>query len=277
MSKRKRFGEILVEAGAVEPGVLAHALDRHKRTGKRLGQVLEEMKVISEKDIAAVLARQFGFKTVRGISRHAFSEEILALTNSEEALHKFIFPLKREGNNLFLAMVNPLDMETIDSLAFRTGTRITPCVTTPSEIHEAVSAHYLKRAEVEPSDWWRIVVADNQELARAAVAAALQKEGYSLVQAANGAEALNAIHHHPPHLVITDTVMPRMDGYQLFRMLQDKDNTRIIPVIALSSRSSAEEEAKLLDMGFFDFIPKPINPVRLLARIRRALKLVYEV
>jgi DNA-binding response OmpR family regulator len=46
-------------------------------------------------------------------------------------------------------------------------------------------------------------------------------------------------------------------------------------VIALSSKSTAEEEAKLLDMGYHDFIAKPINPVRLVARIKRALKLIY--
>jgi DNA-binding response OmpR family regulator len=66
-----------------------------------------------------------------------------------------------------------------------------------------------------------------------------------------------------------------MDGYAMFRALQANNSTRKIPVIALSSRSTAEEEAKLLDMGYFDFVPKPINPVRLVARVKRSLKMVY--
>jgi DNA-binding response OmpR family regulator len=46
-------------------------------------------------------------------------------------------------------------------------------------------------------------------------------------------------------------------------------------VIALSSRAAAEEEARLLDLGYFDFVAKPINPVRLVARVSRALRIVY--
>ena len=54
MTRRKRFGEILVEAGAVSEAVLQSALEKQKGTGQRLGVVLEEMGVISEKDIAVV-------------------------------------------------------------------------------------------------------------------------------------------------------------------------------------------------------------------------------
>jgi DNA-binding response OmpR family regulator len=67
-------------------------------------------------------------------------------------------------------------------------------------------------------------------------------------------------------------VMPRMDGYEMFRALQDNSTTRNIPVIALTSKAAAEEEAKLLERGYFDFIAKPINPVRVAARARRALR-----
>ncbi len=276
MSRRKRFGEILVEAGVVKEADLQKALEQQKGTRKRLGQLLEELGVVSEKDIAVTLARQFGFKTVSGLARYQFPPEILNLIDGSQAVEKLIFPLKRQDRNLFLAMVNPLDMQTLDNLTFRTGLKIVPCVTTPSEIQEAVDKFYLSdKGEQADSDWWTILVVDDQELARAATLAALRKQGYKVFEAENGAEGLKSALQHKPHLIVTDTIMPRMDGYEMFRSLKANSVAAKIPVIAMSSKSSAEEEASILDMGYFDFIPKPINPVRLTARVRRALKVTY--
>jgi DNA-binding response OmpR family regulator len=120
-----------------------------------------------------------------------------------------------------------------------------------------------------------VLVVDDQEMVRLAIVAALRKEGYSMQQADNGAKGLKIALQQKPHLIITDTVMPRMDGYEMFRALQANPDTRNIPVIALSSKAAPEEEAKLLDMGYFDFVAKPINPVRLTARVKRVLRIVY--
>ncbi len=277
MAKRKRFGEILIEARVVDENQLQRALEKQKGTGRRLGQVFEEMGVVTERDIAAALARQFGFKTVANIARATFSEELLALCDSDTAMNKMLFPLKKEGSTLFLAMVNPLDIDTIDNLAFKEGLRIVPCVTTPSEIQSAVNRHYLKIVEQthEPDTWWTVLVVDGQDLVRSAILAALKREGYNLLEASNGADGLKVALQKKPHLIISDTVMPRMDGYEMFRAIQANLDIKHIPVIALSSKASADEEAKLLEMGYFDFIAKPINPVRLVARTKHALRIIY--
>ena len=277
MAKRKRFGEILVEAKVVDEHQLERALENQKGTGRRLGQVLEDMGVVTERDIAAALARQFGFKTVANIARATFSEELLALFDSDMASGRMLFPLKREGSTLFLAMVNPLDIETIDNISFRSGLRVVPCVTTPTEIQAAVNRHYLKVVEQthEPDTWWTVLVVDDQDLVRSAAMAALRRAGYDLLEASNGADGLKVALQEKPHIIIADTVMPRMDGYEMFRAIQANLNIKHIPVIALSSKSSAEEEAKLLEMGYFDFIAKPINPIRLVARTKHALRIVY--
>lgn len=277
MQKRKRFGEILVDAKIVTEEALSAALEKQRGTGRQLGQVLEEMGVVTEQNIAAVLARQFGFKTVSNIARANFGSELLGLIDVDTAIKKTIFPLKLEGNTLFLAMVNPLDMETIDNLTFAKGLRVVPCVTTPSEIQGAINRHYHKLAQPDGArdSWWTVLVVDDQDLVRGAAMAALKKAGYSIFEASNGADGLKMTMQHLPHLVIADTVMPRMDGYEMFRAIKGNLKTSHIPVIALSSKATAEEEAQLLDMGYFDFIAKPINPVRLLARVRHALRLSY--
>lgn len=277
MAKRKRFGEILVEAKVVEAGQLERALEKQKGTGRRLGQVLEKMGVVTERDIAATLARQFGLKTVSNIARATFSTELLALCDSDTATEKMVFPLKQEGTTLFLAMVNPLDIESIDNLSFRSGLRIIPCITTPTEIQAAVNHHYLKIIQqvYEQDTWWTVLIVDDQDLVRSAAMVALKREGFSILEASNGAEGLKVALQEKPHLIIADTVMPRMDGCEMFRAIQGNLSIKHIPVIALSSKSAAEEEAKLLEMGYFDFIAKPVNEVRLVARTKRALRILY--
>ena len=277
MAKRKRLGEILLEAKVVDEGQLQAALQRHWSTGRRLGDILKDMGMVTERDIAVALARQFGIKTVSNIAKASFSAELLALFDGETAIDKSLFPLKIEGNTLYLAMVNPLDMETIDNLSFKLGMRVVPCVTTPTEIQSAVNQHYFNIVEQSHvSDvWWTVLVVEDQNLVRSAIIAALKEEGYNLLEASNGSDGLKVAIEEKPHLIIADTVMPQMSGHEMYQTIQGNLNIKHIPVIALSSKSSPEEEARLLEMGYFDLIAKPVNPVRLVARTKHALRIIY--
>ncbi len=71
---------------------------------------------------------------------------------------------------------------------------------------------------------------------------------------------------------MTDIPMPRMDGIEMFKAIQANNDIANVPIIALSAKTSADDEYRLLEMGFFDFIAKPVNPTRVLARVRRALR-----
>lgn len=276
MSKRKKFGEVLIEEGIIDASTLDLALKQQLKSGHRLGQVLEEQNVISERDIALVLARQFGLKTVKNISEHNFPQSLLDLVDSEKALQKLIFPLRIENKTMYLAMVNPLDMETLDTLSFGTGLRIVPYLTTTKEIHAAINRHYLKSIDgPNQGDWWRILVFDNQELALSATAAALSNEGFEVTKISKSDEALTVIHKKQPHLIITEVSMPGIGGIELFKALKKNPQTESIPIIAYSNRSTAKDEATLLDLGFIDFIAKPVNAIRLVARTKRALRLCY--
>ena len=277
MAGRKKMGEILVDAGIVSPEILQRALQAQKGTDKRLGQVIEEMGVLLEEDIAAVLGKQFGVRQVKGIARFSYPPEVLKLITPEEALSRFIFPLKVEKRTLYLAMVNPLDHDTAQEVGFRNGLQVTPCVTTPEEIKAAINRHLLEveKTVVTEDRWWTVLIVDDQEMVQLAVEAALKKQGFAILKASNGAEGLRVALQEKPHLIITDTVMPRMDGIEMFRNLKANLQVAHIPVIALSAKAAAEEEARLLDIGYFDFIPKPINPIRLVARVKRALKQSY--
>ena len=69
MARHKRLGEILLEAKVVDEGQLQAALERHWSTGRRLGEVLKDLGMVTERDIAVAVAHQFGFKTVSSDSR----------------------------------------------------------------------------------------------------------------------------------------------------------------------------------------------------------------
>ncbi len=273
MPRRKRFGEILVDAKVLDEITLSKALEKQKISDMRLGEVLEEMGIISDRDVVLILARQFNCKTVSNISKHPFPEDVLDLIDCDTALEKGIFPLKAEGKSLYLAITNPLDLETLDNVSFQTGMRVVPLLTTPHEVQDAIRKHYIKVVEGKSAEELTVMVVDDQELWRAAFQGNLKKEGLRSVQFDSGSAALKAVLKERPHLILVDPGMTGMSGIEFFRVLQSNSGTRDIPVIALSIKASPDEEARLLEMGFFDFVAKPANLVRLMARVKRALKI----
>lgn len=270
---RKKMGEILIENEIISQGDLDQALLRQKGTNKAIGKILGDMEVIHENDIAKAISAQFGFPHVKSFSRHRFPQTVLDIIGTKSALDHLIFPLKIDNKTLYLAMSNPLDMALQSELSFKLEMRISPCVATPDDIKAAIKKHYLVEIPVEANKQTQtILLVDNQKISLNTTAEILESHGYSIYKALNGPEGLKVATQLNIQLIIVNTVMPGMDGTEMFKTLQvngDIDNT---PVIAISSLATADEESRILEMGFFDFVAKPINPLRLLARVKRALK-----
>jgi PAS domain S-box-containing protein len=96
---------------------------------------------------------------------------------------------------------------------------------------------------------------------------------YTVEVAANGQAALEAIQKNPPDLVLTDIMMPVMDGFQLLRALRDNPDTKLLPIILLSARAGEESRVEGLDKGADDYLIKPFNASELIARVRTHLEL----
>jgi PleD family two-component response regulator len=75
-----------------------------------------------------------------------------------------------------------------------------------------------------------------------------------------------------PQLILTDKEMPKLDGYGLISALKGMPETESIPVILISGALNSDEEAKVLEKGFFDFISKPVKEITLITRVKRALQ-----
>ena len=104
----------------------------------------------------------------------------------------------------------------------------------------------------------------------------LQGAGYPVRAARDGVAALEAARAHPPALVLTDVVMPRMDGYTLCRTLKGDPDLGDVPVILLTSLSSPQDVIEGLACGADNFVRKPYDGAALLARVARALADVDE-
>lgn len=107
----------------------------------------------------------------------------------------------------------------------------------------------------------------------------LLKSEYRVKTATNGLHALQLAATNPPDLILLDVMMPDMDGYEVCQRLKDNDVTKHIPVLFLTAKTQAEEEAHGLNLGAADYIHKPINPPILLARVHHhlAIKQYYDL
>jgi len=117
-----------------------------------------------------------------------------------------------------------------------------------------------------------LVVDDNADM-RAYLKTLLQKN-YTVIVAKNGKEALEKILQNPPHLVLSDIMMPVMDGVQLLKEIKQNRQTAHIPVILLSARAGEEAKIEGYDIGADDYLVKPFSSKELLSRVRAQIKIV---
>src|SRR5438445_2006930 len=118
-----------------------------------------------------------------------------------------------------------------------------------------------------------ILVADDNEANRELLSALLSAEGYQVVCAANGQEALAQVDSGSIDLALLDVVMPRRTGFQVCQAMKSKPETRLTPVILLTSLNSDADRIHGIMCGADDFLNKPVNKHELLARVHSLLRL----
>ena len=101
----------------------------------------------------------------------------------------------------------------------------------------------------------------------------LLKGDYRVKTATNGDQALQIVAASPPDLILLDVMMPGMDGYEVCRRLKADAASRDIPILFLTARTQADDEALGLNLGAADYIHKPISPPILMARVNHHLKI----
>lgn len=119
---------------------------------------------------------------------------------------------------------------------------------------------------------YRILIADDEAEIRDVLRLYLEKEGYEVIEAADGLEAVRLIRQGGMDLAILDIMMPGLDGYRVLRNIRETSN---LPVIMLSAKGSDSDKILGLDLGADDYITKPFVPLEAVARVKSNLRRFY--
>src|SRR5262245_42676169 len=117
----------------------------------------------------------------------------------------------------------------------------------------------------------KILIAEDSATVRALVAARLAADGYQVVEAADGEQALTLARSERPDLLVLDKVMPKFDGFEVVRALREDPATKAIPIVMLTERTGEDDVLGGLSLGVEEYMPKPFSPHELTARVRRAM------
>jgi putative two-component system response regulator len=119
----------------------------------------------------------------------------------------------------------------------------------------------------------QILVVDDDPLIVDVLTRFLSREGYAVVTAQNGIEALEKVRFNQPDLILLDVTMPEMDGFATCRRLKDDERTALIPITMLTGLDDREHRTRGIEAGADDFLTKPFEHSILRARIRSQLRL----
>ncbi len=118
----------------------------------------------------------------------------------------------------------------------------------------------------------RVLVVDDDERNVILLTLKMEREGYDVESVSNGVEALERVRTFNPDLILMDVMMPKMNGYEVLKVLKDDEKTRYIPVIMLTGLGEVENKIQGFDVGAEDYITKPFSLREVSARVRSLLR-----
>ena len=140
----KQLGELLIERGIIDQGQLEKAIATQKEKGGLIGEVLVELGFVKEEDIAQALTAQYGFPYLP-LSSYDIDPEIASIIPGRVARQYLLLPIDKIGNNLTLAMSNPLNMQAIEDVELLSGCSVQVFVSTSSDIKKAIEKYYKEK------------------------------------------------------------------------------------------------------------------------------------
>ena len=121
---------------------------------------------------------------------------------------------------------------------------------------------------------YRILIADDEAEIRDLLRLYLEKDGYEVLEAADGLETMESVKRENPDLLLLDIMMPGLDGYRVLRNIRETNN---IPVIMLSAKGTNTDKILGLDLGADDYITKPFEPLEAVARVNSNIRRFYSL
>lgn len=203
-----------------------------------------------------------------------FSRAVLL---AREILEYFLAHGRADDAAAFLESLSRHDADAIqlrrlESLVARRGAGRRPDEAGGSWL-ESSSLRYLPTEDFSQQS---VLLVEDDPSQMALFVSALEPLGCEILQASNGIEALETMQARFPALIVSDLVMPDMNGSQLYERLQASPATELIPFVCLSSNTSEREVVAALNRGIEDYWFKPVRPVEFRARVQRLLRRVKD-
>jgi two-component system phosphate regulon response regulator PhoB len=117
-----------------------------------------------------------------------------------------------------------------------------------------------------------ILVVDDEDHLRRLLCDLLAREGYTTIEARDGAEAIDRVDQHAPDLILLDLNLPGLDGYGVLAKIRSRGDTKHIPVVVLTAKGDEDNEVRVLQAGADDFLTKPFRARALYARLDKLLR-----
>ncbi len=137
----KQLGELLIERGIINQNQLEKALTAQREKGGLIGEVLVGLGFAKEEDIAQALTAQYGFPYLP-LNNYDINTEIVNIVPGRVARQYLLVPIDKIGNNLTLAMSNPLNVQAIEDVELISGCSVQTFVSTSSDIKRAIEKYY---------------------------------------------------------------------------------------------------------------------------------------
>ena len=137
----KQLGELLIERGIIDQVQLNQALAVQREKGGLIGEILVELGFAKEDEITQTLTAQYGFPYLP-LSNYDINPEVANIIPGRVARQYLLIPIDKIGNNLTLAMSNPLNIQAIEDVELLSGYSVQTFVSTSSDIKKAIEKHY---------------------------------------------------------------------------------------------------------------------------------------
>ncbi len=137
----KQLGELLIDRWIINQSQLEKALAVQREIGGLIGEILVELKFAKEEDIAQALTAQYGFPYLP-LSNYEINPEVVNVVPGRVARQYLLIPIDKIGNNLTLAMSNPLNVQAIEDVELLSGCSVQTFVSTSSDIKKAIEKYY---------------------------------------------------------------------------------------------------------------------------------------
>ncbi len=170
--------------------------------------------------------------------------------------------------------INPANPHALKGLEWAKAQAARAAPPRPPPLRPAASADASQAVEKSPAQAARgvVLVVDDSATVRKLVSITLEKQGYRVIAAADGLEALGALSDRLPDLVLLDITMPRMDGYQVCKIVKGNPETSHIPVIMLSGKDGFFDKVRGRMAGSTDYITKPFEPEALVQAVEKYVR-----